>query len=66
MTSLERETQIRQAGVLMMAAYARYEASGCFSDRGEADAHRLKMEAAIAQRRPTEVAAMESDRGLAA
>ena len=64
MTGLERETQIRQHGVLMMAAYARYERSGCFSDRGEADGHRINMQAAIAQREAADVAFIEKSRGI--
>jgi hypothetical protein len=64
MTSLERETQIRQHGASMMAAYARYERSGCFADRGEADAHRINMEAAIAKREAADVAFIEQSRGI--
>jgi hypothetical protein len=64
MTGLERETQIRQHGVSMMAAYARYERSGCFADRGEADGHRIQMEAAITQREAADVAFIEQSRGI--
>lgn len=66
MTTAELERHIADLGLLMMAAYNRYERSGCFSDRGEADSWRLQMEAAIALRRPAQVAAMEVERGLAA
>lgn len=46
MTAAELEKHIADTGLLMVAAYNRYERSGCFSDRGEADAWRLQMEAA--------------------
>ena len=64
MNDSELEKHIEDLGLLMVAAYNRYEVSGCFADRGEADGWRLKMEAAIASRSPAQVARMESKRGL--
>ena len=64
MTSQELEAHINDLGLLMIAAYSRYEASGCFSDRGEADRLRLEMERAISQRDVVHVAAMEAEREL--
>jgi hypothetical protein len=66
MAPSELEQHIADTGLLMVAAYNRYERSGCFSDRGEADAWRLQMEAAIALRRSSQVRSMEVERGLAA
>lgn len=63
---VELESRIKHCGALMTSAYARYEVSGCFADRGEADAWRLTMEAAIAERSPAAVAALELARGLSA
>ncbi len=65
MNNAELEKHIEDLGILMVAAYNRYEASGCFSDIGEAHGWRLQMEEAIASRSPEKVAAMEEDRGLA-
>lgn len=64
MTHAELEKRIKDLGHLMVAAYDRYEVSGCFADRGEADAWRLQMEAAIASRSPEQVACMESTLNL--
>jgi hypothetical protein len=58
------ERHIIDCGRLMQDAYARYEVSGCFSDRGEADGWRLCMESAIASRSPAAVAAMETEASL--
>lgn len=66
MNPAELEQHIADLGLLMVAAYNRFERSGCFADRGEADGLRMQMEAAIALRRPAQVRAMEVDRGLAA
>lgn len=66
MTPAELEKHIADTGLLMMAAYNRYERSGCFADRGEADSWRMQMEAAIRSRRPAQVAVLECARGLAA
>lgn len=65
MEPLELESHIKHCGQQMESAMARYEASGCFSDRGEADAWRRRMEAVIKSRAPETVAAMEAERGLA-
>lgn len=64
MTAKELETHIQDTGLLMIAAYNRYEASGCFADRGEADGFRLLLEAAISARSPQAVAQMEAERGF--
>lgn len=66
MTSPELEAHIEDLGLLMVAAYNRYEQSGCFSDRGEADGWRLQMEAAIASRSPAQIDSMERARCLEA
>lgn len=66
MTDAELEKHIADTGLLMVAAYNRYERTGCFADRGEADKWRLQMEAAIAMRTPAQIAAMEAEQGLAA
>lgn len=64
MNDSELEKHIEDLGLLMIAAYNRYETSGCFADRGEADGLRLQMEAAIASRSLAQVAAMETRLGL--
>lgn len=66
MKPAELEQNIADLGLLMVAAYNRFERSGCFADRGEADRLRIQMEAAIALRKPFQVRAMEVERGLAA
>ncbi len=65
MKPAELEQHIADLGLLMVAAYNRFERSGCFADRGEADGWRIQMEAAIAMRRPAQVCAMEAERGIA-
>lgn len=50
MTIEQLEQHIKEYGSLMATALMQYELSGCFSDRGAADAYRLKMESAIAER----------------
>ena len=65
MNDAELEAHIEDLGLLMVAAYSRYEVSGCFADRGEADGWRLHMEEAIASRSPAQVARMDVERGLA-
>ena len=37
MNADELERHIKDCGTLMQQAYARYEVSSCFSDRGDAD-----------------------------
>lgn len=66
MTDQEREAAIVLAGDAMKAAQARYEATGCFGDNGEAHRHRLRMESLIRGRSAGQVARMESERGLIA
>lgn len=64
MTDVERERHIASCGDLMLAAYARYEASSDLQDRGEADRWRLAQAEAIRARRPGYVASLELARGL--
>lgn len=64
MKNAELEKHIEDLGLLMIAAYNRYEASGCFSDIGEAHGWRIRMEEAIASRSLEQVVAMEIERGL--
>ncbi len=65
LTDDQREFMIRRAGREMRMAMARYEASGCFSDRGADDYWRMTMEGYIRERSPAQVAQMEAERGLA-
>ena len=64
MNDHELEKHIVDCGHHMLAAYARYEASGCLGDRGEADRWRLLQVEAIAARGSEQVVRMESERGL--
>lgn len=64
MTDSEREAHIKDLGDQLMQAYAQWEATGCFSAKGEVIALRERMEAAIASRSPAQVASMELARGL--
>ena len=64
MNADELERHIKDCGTLMQKAYARYEVSSCFSDRGEADRWKLAMTRAIASRSPEQVLALEAERGL--
>lgn len=50
MTIEQLEKHIKQCGSLMATALMQYELHGCFADRGTADAYRLAMDAAIAER----------------
>ena len=61
----ELERHIESCGQLMRQAYARYEASSCLGDRGEASRWAVMMADAIRSRGAAQVARMESDRGLA-
>jgi hypothetical protein len=63
---LKRELRIQALGLRMLSAYARYEATGCFSDRGEADGLRIEMEREISSRSQTQVESMALARGLPA
>lgn len=65
MTDTERELHIKACGQLMEQAYANYEASGSFSDIGEAHAWRKAMQDAINGRSAEQVARMEQERGIA-
>ncbi len=60
----DREVWIRIFARRMERSMQRYEASGCFGHRGEADAHRLRMEALIRCRSKGQVLALEIKRGL--
>ena len=62
---LQREVAILLAGRDIETAMARYAESGCFADRGAADAARLRMEELIRGRSPAVVARLERERGLA-
>ncbi len=55
MTIEQLEQHIKEQGSLMAAALMQYELTGCFADRGEADAYKMRMEAAIAERVQQEV-----------
>jgi hypothetical protein len=61
----ELESHIESCGLLMLAAYARYEASGCFSDKGDADRWMRTQAEAIKARSPAQVAQLEQERGIA-
>jgi hypothetical protein len=50
MTIAELEQHIKESGSLMATALMQYELTGCLADRGQADAYRARMEAAIAER----------------
>lgn len=50
MTIGELEQHIKESGSLMATALLQYELTGCLADRGQADAYRLQMEAAISER----------------
>jgi len=50
MTIEQLEQHIKDSGSLMATALMQYELYGCFVDRGVADAYRLRMEQAIAER----------------
>lgn len=50
MTIEELEQHIKESGSLMATALMQYELTGCLADRGTADAYRVRMEAAIAER----------------
>ena len=60
------ERHIKDLGDKLNAAYARYEATSCFADKGTAEGIKCRMEAAIGARSSAQVARMEAERGLAA
>jgi len=64
LSDTEREAHIKDCGRLMQEAIQRYEQSGNFHYRADADAWRILMERAIKGRSPEQVARMEQERGL--
>lgn len=50
MTIEELEQHIKESGSLMATALMQYELTGCLADRGQADAYKLRMDLAIAER----------------
>ena len=64
MTDSERELHIKDMGDKLNAAYAQYEVTSCFADKGSALGFKCRMEAAISQRSAAQVARMECARGL--
>ena len=50
MTIEQLEQHIKEQGSMMATALMQYELTGCFADRGQADAYRMRMEEAIAER----------------
>lgn len=64
MTDQQREKSITDLGLLVEGAMTRWEASGCFAARGQADGYRIAMEALIRGRSAAQVACMEFERGL--
>ena len=64
MTDQKREKAISDMGLLMTSAYARYELTHCFSDKGRADSYRIAMERLIGQRSLAQIEQMELYRGL--
>lgn len=61
MTDEAREDYIRHCATQMELATARYEASGCFGDNGEAHRWRRQMEEAIGQRSSAQIARMQEE-----
>lgn len=62
----QREKHITAMSLLVEGAMSRWEASGCFHARGQADSYRISMEALINGRSAAQVARMEEALGLAA
>lgn len=52
MNDLLREKSIAELALLMQGCMARWEASGNFCDRGQADGYRIAMENLINGRKP--------------
>lgn len=64
MTDQERELHIQHCGRMMLEAWHRWEESGSFSDRGEAD-HWLRLQnEAVKARSEAQVERMEAERQL--
>ena len=61
----ELEQHISHCTHLLELAYERYEVTGCFGDRGEADRWRIARDEAVKARSPAQVARLETQRGLA-
>lgn len=64
MTDELRERSISNLALLVEGAMARWEATGCFHDRGQADGYRIHMESLINGRSPEHIDSMEIARGL--
>jgi len=64
MTDAEREQHIRDCGRLMIAAFERWDQTGDFADRGEADYWLRLQNEAIKARSAEQVATMEEARAL--
>ena len=62
----QREKQISAHAALVEGAMKRWEATGCFHARGQADRYRIAMEDLIGGRSAAQVASMEEALGLAA
>lgn len=58
MTIEQLEQHIKDSGSLMATALMQYELTGCLADRGQADAYRMCMESAIAERVKQQEAAL--------
>jgi hypothetical protein len=65
MSEDDLEEHIELCGLLMLAAYARYEETGCFADRGTADRWMRAQADAIKARSPAKVAQLEAERSIA-
>lgn len=65
-TDEQREKYISDLALLVEGAMGRWEATGCFHARGQADGYRLHMERLINGRSAAQVARMETKLGLAA
>lgn len=65
MSDKERELYIKHCGRMMLQAWQRYEESGCFSDRGEADRWLMLQNQAVKARSEAQVASLEEALGLA-
>lgn len=66
MTDQQREKNIASLSTLIEGAMARYEASGNFHDRGQADGYRITRDSLIRGRSAEQVASMQEALGLAA
>lgn len=61
----QREKSIADLGLLVEGAMSRWESSGCFHARGQADNYRVSMEALIRGRSACQIERMEEALGLA-